>query len=694
MIKNFKKIKGFFKTPQIEKVSQIDFLWMTSLFCQSQHIEVDFAQLQKKTKEEVYLSEFNLYLQDLNVTIDKKVSETSPLKFILINKKESDVHELAVLLKENKGQIEIVSKDGKKQELNLNDENYSFSKPFILKRKLNLFDFSEQEIKQNFGFKWFISEIFQYKSFWYSVLAASLLIQCLGFAMPLMTQTIVDKVIVNLAQQTLISMVIGVALLNIMNTVLSWARQKLIVIIGNKVDEVLAIMVVSKIFKLPLNYFYQRGTGNIISRMHGIESIKDFLTGSFLTIALDLPFALLFFGIMLYYSVILSGISLLFLITMLLMSVLVAPIIRKRYLLQAQLAGKNQAFLTEHIASMETVKSTQSEVVITERYRDNYKTFLNLSKEVRSAAINYNNFMTLLDQMCSLTILGVGAYICMQETGLTIGMLIAFQMFAQRVNQPILRIANVWQEFQQNQISINRLKDIVDQKEENYSLIENTITSNQADIKIKNLSFKYPNQPYLYQQMNVDIQSGELIIIQGESGCGKSTLSKLIQGFETQYEGTIEVCGVDIKKLSMPKLRSLVGYVPQETVLFSGSIMDNFKKAQPKANIEMIAHACKLAGIHDVIQSLPDGYQTELGERGAGLSGGQKQRIAIARALLKNPKILIFDESISSLDPESRNLIGETINNLKGKITMLFITHISLPNVTPHKTLMMKKNKS
>lgn len=694
MIKKFKKIKGFFKSPQIEKVSQIDFLWMTSIFCQSQHIEVDFVELQKKTKKEIYFSEFNFYLKDLGVSIDRKVDLSSPLKFILFCPKNSETHELVVLLKEQKGKIEVVYKDGKKAELDLEDENYIFSKPFILKRKLNLFDFSEEEIKQNFGFKWFIAEIFQYKSFWYSVLVASLLIQCLGFAMPLMTQTIIDKVIVNLAQQTLISMVIGVGLLNIMNTILSWARQKLIVIIGNKVDESLAIMVVSKIFKLPLHYFHQRGTGNIIARMHGIESIKDFLTGSFLTLALDLPFALLFFGIMLYYSVILSGISLIFLTVMLLMSVFVAPIIRKRYLLQAQLAGKNQAFLTEHIASMETVKSTQAEVVLTERYRDNYKTFLNLSKEVRSAAINYNNFMTLLDQMCSLTILGVGAYICMQEQTLTIGMLIAFQMFAQRVNQPILKIANVWQEFQQNQISINRLKDIVDQKEENYSLIENTIVSAKADIKIKNLAFKYPNQPYLYQQMNVDIQAGELIMVQGESGCGKSTLSKLIQGFETQYEGLIEVCGVDIKKLSMQKLRALVGYVPQETVLFSGSILDNFKKAQPQATIEMIAHACKLAGIHDVIQSLPNGYQTELGERGAGLSGGQKQRIAIARALLKNPKILIFDESISSLDPESRNLIGETINNLKGKITILFITHITLQNVVPHKTLMMKKQKA
>ena len=264
----------------------------------------------------------------------------------------------------------------------------------------------------------------------------------------------------------------------------------------------------------------------------------------------------------------------------------------------------------------------------------------------------------------------------------TIGMLVAFQMFASRLSQPMLRLVGLWQQFQQANLAVQRMGDIMDAPPEPYSVLPTRLREGKGQIEIASLSFRYAdNLPFLYESFNLNVAPGKIIAIMGPSGSGKSTLTKLLQGFYQPAGGTIKIDDNDIRYLSANELRHYFGVVPQETILFSGSIYDNLLMANSHANFEQVIHACKMAEIHNDIEQLPQGYQTEIGERGVGLSGGQKQRIAIARALIKRPKILIFDEATSSLDAATAEQFAATINQLKGKVTMMFITHAMPKNL-------------
>jgi ATP-binding cassette, subfamily B, bacterial HlyB/CyaB len=264
----------------------------------------------------------------------------------------------------------------------------------------------------------------------------------------------------------------------------------------------------------------------------------------------------------------------------------------------------------------------------------------------------------------------------MQEVGFTIGMLVAFQMFAGRLSQPILKLVGLWQQFQQAAIAVKRLGDVMDAPREPFSVVPTREGKRQSRIQIEGLAFRYgENLPWLYRGLSLAIEPGQCVAITGPSGCGKSTLAKLLQGFYQPTEGSIKLDGHDIRHLAANELRRSFGVVPQETMLFSGALYDNIVLGNPHASFDDVVIACKAAGIHDTIEALPQGYQSEIGEHGAGLSGGQKQRIAIARALLKRPTNLIFDEATSNLDDDTAMAFGETINQLKGKATILMIAH-------------------
>ncbi len=328
------------------------------------------------------------------------------------------------------------------------------------------------------------------------------------------------------------------------------------------------------------------------------------------------------------------------------------------------------------MGGLETVKSLQLEPQLASRYRGYLATYLAAGYATKQLANSYNSLAQMLEQIMTLLVLGVGAWMVMSGEAFTIGMLVAFQMFASRVSQPMLRMVGLWQQFQQAKLSVDRLGDLMNVPTEPYSLQPKRLQAGQGRIEFDNLAFRYSDKlPLLYQNLSAHLPAGQTIAIMGPSGCGKSTLAKLMQGFYQPSEGRIVIDGVDIAHLSANELRSHFGVVPQETTLFSGTILDNLQMASPQASFEQIVAACKLAEVNSVIEALPEGYQTEIGERGAGLSGGQRQRIAIARALLKRPKVLIFDEATSALDAPTAESFAKTINSLRGKVTMLFITH-------------------
>jgi subfamily B ATP-binding cassette protein HlyB/CyaB len=407
-----------------------------------------------------------------------------------------------------------------------------------------------------------------------------------------------------------------------------------------------------------------------------VETIREFITGAAVSFFLDLPFLVVVLAVMFFYSWQLSLIALgiVFLLTM--TSLLVTPVLRERLNRQFLLGARNQAFVTEYVAGVETVKSLQFEPLLERRYGEYLSAYLAAGFSTRNLANTYNVAANALEQLMTLAILVAGALLVMRNDGFSIGMLVAFQMFAARMAQPMLRIAGLWQELQQASIAVRRLGDIMNAPAEPHALAPTRAPGGAGALELQGVSFRYSEQhPYLFRNLALAIQPGELVVVSGPSGCGKSTLAKLLLGFYRPADGRLLLDGRDLRHLPANELRQAFGVVPQETMLFSGSVYDNLAMANPHASFEDIVAACRAAEIHDTVEKLPQGYQTLLGEHGVGLSGGQKQRIAIARALIKRPKILIFDEATSNLDQRTAESFAQTVNALKGGATVLFIAH-------------------
>lgn len=537
-------------------------------------------------------------------------------------------------------------------------------------------DDGEQPAAKPFGFAWFIPELLRHRAIWRDILLASLAIQLVGLATPLFTQVIIDKVIAHQSQSTL--QVLGVALVVFMlfTSGMSWLRQYLVLHTGSRIDAVLGDKVMQHLLHLPLGYFEARPTGTLVARLHGVEQLREFISGAAVSLVLDLPFLLIFLAVMFAYSWQLTLIALGILLLVVLASVLMVPVFRQRLDQQFLLGARNQAFLTEYLAGMATVKSLQMEPDVGKRYGRYLAQYLAAGFATKQVGNTYSVVAGALEQVMTLAILIVGAWLVMQNDGLTIGMLVAFQMFASRLSQPLMRLVGLWQEFQQASISVQRLGDILDMPTEPVALLPQRVSAGDGAILLRDVGFRYSAQhPWLYRNLNLAFAPGKLTVLMGPSGCGKSTLAKLLLGFYLPQEGQITLDGRDVRQLAANELRSVFGVVPQETVLFSGTVYDNLTMAQPHASLDDIVAACQAAEIHHVIEALPKGYQTEIGERGTGLSGGQRQRIAIARALLKRPRVLIFDEAISNLDQQTAEQFARTINRLKGRVTMIFITH-------------------
>ena len=530
--------------------------------------------------------------------------------------------------------------------------------------------------RTRFGFGWFVPELLRHRSVWRDVLVASLVIQLVGLATPLFTQVVIDKVVVHHTQSTLAVIGFALALFLVFGTAMTWARQYLVLHTGNRIDAVLGARVFRHLFSLPVPYFEQRPTGTLTARLQGIESIREFLTGAAVAVLLDLPFTVIFLAVMFWYSWELSLIAVALLAAVTALSVAVTPLLRERLNRQFLAGARNQAFLTEYIAGAETVKSLQMEPQLERRYGDILGRYLAATFATRNAANGFNALTTALEQAMTVSVLVVGALLVMRGEGFTIGMLVAFQMFSGRLSQPMLRLAALWQSFQQAAIAVDRLGDVMDAPGEPRAIVPSRPPVREGRVEIEALSFRYgENRSYLFRDFALAVAPGRAVALMGPSGSGKSTLAKLLQGFYAPTDGAIRIDGRDIRHLAANELRQYFGVVPQETRLFSGTIYDNLAVANPLASFEDMVSACEMAEVHEVIERLPQGYQTPIGEQGVGLSGGQKQRLAIARALLKRPQILVFDEATSQLDHATAEAFAQTINRLRGRVTILFITH-------------------
>ena len=539
-----------------------------------------------------------------------------------------------------------------------------------------------------FGFRWFQAELLRHRTVWRDVMLASLFIQLIALATPLCSQVIIDKVIVHQTTSTLVVIASALAIFVLFGGALSWIRQYLVSHTGNRVDAVLGAAVFRHLMRLPLRYFEQRPTGVLAARLNGVETIREFLSGAAVTLVLDLPFLLVFLSLMFFYSVWLSVVTLGILVLVVGLSIAVAPQFRARLNEQFLLGARNQAFVTEFVAGLETVKSLQMEPQLERRYEAYLGAYLGANFATRQLGNSYNTLASALEQFLNMTILCLGAWLVMRAQDFTVGMLVAYQMFAARVSQPMLRLVGLWQQFQQATIAVRRLGDIMDVPTEPWTLAPVRESGGPGAIEFRDVGFRYAHdRPYVLRHFDLAIAPGECVVVMGPSGAGKSTLTRLLQGFLWAGEGAVLLDGRDTRYLAANDLRSHFGVVPQETMLFSGTILDNLLLANPMATFEMAVQAAKVAEIHATIESLPSGYKTDVGERGVGLSGGQKQRIAIARALLKRPRVLIFDEATSGLDVAIAEQFAATIARFKGKVTILFVTHRAPERLRPDRVV-------
>ena len=527
-----------------------------------------------------------------------------------------------------------------------------------------------------FGFKWFLPVITKYKKLLQSVLFMSLILQLLGLAAPFFTQNIIDKVLVHRAADALDILLFGMFTCTVFQSWMTALRSYLFTNICSKMDVALSSRLFKNITALPLSYFQKWQVGDVVSRVGELETLRSFLTGSSLTILLDIVFAVVYVAVMFFYSSILSFVVLIITPMFVILNLLIAPIYKRMINSKFLIESENRSFIIETITGIRTVKSGSVEGTFLRRYEEMLARLVNASLSVVNVANVANSIGTFLHSIFNLAILWVGAYYVM-EGDLTVGELIAFQMIAGQLIAPIMRLVNQWQYFQQIRVSMDRLGDIMNEETEPaFNPSRTTLPSLRGDIAMEKLVFSYTEEGgRVLDNVNIRIPAGMKVGIVGRSGSGKSTLTKLIQRLFLPDSGRILIDGVDIAQVEPAWLRRQIGVVLQDSKLFSGTVEENIKIACPNATHEDVVKAAKLAGADDFISQFQNGYDTFVGERGSFLSGGQRQRVAIARALISDPRILIFDEATSALDYESENIIMQNIEPISKGRTMLMIAH-------------------
>ena len=536
--------------------------------------------------------------------------------------------------------------------------------------------FELEKKAMKFNFRWFLPVVSKYGKYLRTVLGVSLLLQLLGLAAPFFTQTITDKVLVHRAADALDILVLGMLLCSLFQTWITSIRGYLFANIAVKMDIVLASRLYRNITSLPMKFFSEWQVGDIVARTGETSTLREFLTGSALTIVLDMVFAVVYLAVMVFYNYTLTLVVLLSIPVFVLLNLVVAPIYKRLINERFLIGAENQSFLIETITGIHTVKSTSVESNFINRYEEILARYVKSVFNVVNVANVAGCIGAFLQALFNLAILWAGANFVMSGD-ITVGELIAFQMLAGQVVTPIMRLVNMWQYFQQIRVSMERLGDIMNEETEPaFNPNRTTLPSLKGSIEIEKASFSYTEEGgRVLENVSLSIPAGMKIGIVGRSGSGKSTLTKLIQRLYLLESGRILIDGVDIAQVEPAWLRRQIGVVLQDSMLFSGTIEENIRIACPNATHEDVVQAAKLAGADDFITKMPHGYETFVGERGTLLSGGQRQRVAIARALISDPRILIFDEATSALDYESEHIIMDNIEPISKGRTMIMIAH-------------------
>jgi ATP-binding cassette, subfamily B, bacterial HlyB/CyaB len=541
----------------------------------------------------------------------------------------------------------------------------------LMARRTNLVD-----LARRFDITWFLGAIGKYRNLLGEVLVASFFLQLFALASPLIFQVVIDKVLVHRSMSTLDVLILGFLAIAIFETILGALRTYIFAHTTNRIDVELGARLFRHLLALPIAYFQTRRVGDSVARVRELENIRNFITGSALTLVIDLFFTFVFLAVMFIYSGVLTWIIVASFPLYVAVSAITTPIFRHRLDEKFRRGAENQAFLVESVTGIETLKSMAVEPQMQRRWEEQLAGYVAASFRVTNLGNVASQGVQLISKITTAMTLYFGARLVI-DGSLSVGELVAFNMLAGRVSQPVLRLAQVWQDFQQARLSVARLGDILNTTAEPiYNSSRSTIPAITGSIKFEHVTFRYRvDGTEILHDVNFEIPAGQIVGIVGPSGSGKSTVAKLVQRLYVPESGRVMVDGTDLAMIDPAWLRRQIGVVLQENVLFNASVRENISLADPAMSMEQVIAAATLAGAHEFILELPEGYDTVVGERGNSLSGGQRQRIAIARALVSNPRILIFDEATSALDYESEQIIQDNMRKIVEGRTALIIAH-------------------
>jgi len=532
------------------------------------------------------------------------------------------------------------------------------------------------DLSRGFDITWFLGAIHKYRRVLSEVLVASFFLQLFALVSPMFFQVVIDKVLVHRSLSTLDVLLIGLVGISAFETILGILRTYLFAHTTNRIDVELGARLFHHLMSLPIGYFQARRVGDSVARVRELENIRTFLTSSALTLAIDLFFTFVFIAVMFVYSPQLTWIVLGAFPLYIGISAGVTPMFRRRLDEKFRRGAENQAFLVESVTGVETLKAMAVEPQMQRRWEEQLAGYVAASFRVISLGNTASQTVQFISKLVTAGTLYFGAKLVIAGN-LTVGELVAFNMLASRVSAPVLRLAQVWQDFHQARLSVARLGDILNTAPEPaYNPARAALPAIRGSIEFSHVTFRYRiDGPEVLHDVSFTIPAGQIVGVVGPSGSGKSTLAKLIQRLYTQESGRILIDGIDLAMADTSWLRRQTGVVLQENVLFNRSVRDNIALSDPAMSIEQVIAAATLAGAHEFILELPEGYDTVVGERGSSLSGGQRQRIAIARALVTDPRILILDEATSALDYESERVIQQNMEQIARGRTVFIIAH-------------------
>lgn len=543
-----------------------------------------------------------------------------------------------------------------------------------------------------FDFTWFIPAVVKYRKLLLEVLLVSLVLQVFALVTPLFFQVVMDKVLVHRGFTTLDVIAVGLLVVTLFEVVLTGLRGYVFAHTTSRIDVELGARLFRHLLNLPMAYFEARRIGDSVARVRELENIRAFLTGNAVTVVLDLLFSVVFLTVMSYYSLELTLIVMASLPCYVLLSALYTPLLRGRLHEKFNRSAENQAFLVETVAGIGTIKAMAVEPQLTRHWDQQLAAYIAAGFRTAVIGIYANGGVTLIGKLVTVATMWLGARLVI-DGALSVGQLIAFNMLAGHVAQPVMRLSQLWTDFQQTGISMQRLGDILNTRTEAVGN-KSSLPPIQGRIQFDQVVFRYqPDGSEVLRGVSLDMMPGEVIGIVGRSGSGKSTLAKLVQRLYVPERGRVLVDGLDLALADVSSLRRQIGVVLQDNILFNRSIRDNIALTDPGAPLPAVIAAAKLAGAHDFILELPEAYDTVVGEQGSTLSGGQRQRIAIARALMANPRILIFDEATSALDYESERIIQHNMKAICQGRTVIIIAHRLSAVRDAHRIVVMDKGR-